>query len=84
MAAGLGAAPVVPGRMEVVPSSAPLAVLVDYAHTPAGLDVALDAARALAAGGRVICVFGCGGDRDPGKRPEMGAVASQRGRTWWS
>ena len=76
--AGLSSAPAVPGRMEVVSAGPPFAVMVDYAHTPAGLDVALSAARALAGPARVICLFGCGGDRDEGKRPEMGAVAARR------
>jgi UDP-N-acetylmuramoyl-L-alanyl-D-glutamate--2,6-diaminopimelate ligase len=74
VAGGLGAAGPVPGRMEVV--GGPVSVLVDYAHTPAGLEAALTAARGLASG-RLICLFGCGGDRDPGKRPEMGEVSSR-------
>ena len=65
-----------PGRMERVgthPSGAP--ILVDYAHTPDALDNALKALRGHV-GGRLIVVFGAGGDRDPGKRPQMGAIAA--------
>ena len=67
----------VPGRMERVPHRPDQpAVLVDYAHTPDGLDNALQAARPFAEG-KLICVFGCGGDRDRSKRPQMGAIAAQ-------
>ncbi|HMK63761.1 MAG TPA: UDP-N-acetylmuramoyl-L-alanyl-D-glutamate--2,6-diaminopimelate ligase [Acidimicrobiales bacterium] len=73
---GLARAAVVRGRFEVVDSDAPFTVVVDYAHTPDGLRTALRSARSLAASGRVLCLFGCGGDRDRAKRPVMGEVAS--------
>lgn len=66
----------VPGRMQCVNSGQDFNVVVDYAHTPAALLAALVAVRKHCHG-KVICVFGCGGDRDQGKRPEMGEIATQ-------
>jgi UDP-N-acetylmuramoyl-L-alanyl-D-glutamate--2,6-diaminopimelate ligase len=74
IADGLAAAPQVPGRLERVDEGQGFAVLVDYAHTPDGLAKAIASVRAVTRG-RVITVFGCGGDRDPQKRPLMGEAA---------
>jgi UDP-N-acetylmuramoyl-L-alanyl-D-glutamate--2,6-diaminopimelate ligase len=74
IAAGLESAGQVPGRMERIEAGQDFAVLVDYAHTPDGLAKAVAAVRA-GTRGRVITVFGCGGDRDAAKRSLMGAVA---------
>jgi UDP-N-acetylmuramyl-tripeptide synthetase len=73
---GLAALRAVPGRLEPVRDAAGRFVFVDYAHTPDALDHALGALRPLTPG-RLICVFGCGGDRDRGKRPRMGAAAGR-------
>lgn len=74
----LESAPQVPGRLERVTGSKGahpgFGVLVDYAHTPDSVAKAIDAVRAVT-DGRVLCVFGCGGDRDHGKRPKMGTAA---------
>jgi UDP-N-acetylmuramoyl-L-alanyl-D-glutamate--2,6-diaminopimelate ligase len=73
---GLAAVESVQGRFEPVNAGQPFTVLVDYAHTPDGLEQALIAAREMAGGGHIIVVFGCGGDRDRDKRPLMGKVAT--------
>jgi UDP-N-acetylmuramyl-tripeptide synthetase len=67
----------VPGRMERVDVGQPFSVIVDYAHTDDALRNLLDTLRSLKPG-RIITVFGCGGDRDRSKRPLMGSVAAQR------
>jgi UDP-N-acetylmuramoyl-L-alanyl-D-glutamate--2,6-diaminopimelate ligase len=76
IAAGVEALRGVPGRFEPVDEGQPFTVLVDYAHKPGALDRVLREARELARG-RVLCVFGAGGDRDRGKRPTMGRIASE-------
>ncbi len=73
---GVRRCPGAPGRLEAVAAKPGVAVLVDYAHKPDALEAVLATLRRLTAG-RVICVFGCGGDRDRGKRPIMGEIAGR-------
>lgn len=76
IARGLAAAQVVPGRLERISESQEFSLVVDYAHTPDGIKQVLRAVRPMTKG-RVIIVFGCGGDRDRTKRPKMGYIAGR-------
>ena len=76
VAEGLRRCPGAPGRLEAVPGPPGVTVLVDYAHKPDALEAVLRALRGLKPR-RIVCVFGCGGDRDRGKRPLMGAIAGR-------
>ena len=72
---GLDRLKTIPGRLEAIPNDTSFTVFVDYAHTPDALQQVLQALRPLTTA-KIITVFGCGGDRDPGKRPEMGQAAA--------
>jgi UDP-N-acetylmuramoyl-L-alanyl-D-glutamate--2,6-diaminopimelate ligase/murE/murF fusion protein len=74
---GIEAVTAIPGRLERIPNIADRFIYVDYAHTPDALENVLRALQAIAAN-RIICVFGCGGDRDKEKRPLMGEIAARR------
>ena len=75
-AAALATAKGVKGRVEVVPTGTDYTVLIDYAHSPDGVENVLRAVRGFAKG-RVVALFGCGGDRDRTKRPKMGKIAAE-------
>lgn len=72
-----------PGRMQTLGGDAHPLVVVDYAHTPDALEKVLATLREIVSGGRLICVFGCGGNRDSGKRPLMGRAAAQGADEVW-
>lgn len=72
-----GKVPPVPGRLEPVPNEHGIGIWIDYAHTPDGLQKVLESVRPIAPSAKVWTVFGCGGDRDPIKRPLMGGVAEK-------
>ncbi|MGD8975241.1 MAG: cyanophycin synthetase, partial [Desulfobacterales bacterium] len=74
--AGIETTTVIPGRLERIDSESGRFVYVDYAHTPDALKNALSALREIAPA-RVICIFGCGGDRDTAKRPVMGEIVAR-------
>ncbi|MGH7815701.1 MAG: UDP-N-acetylmuramoyl-L-alanyl-D-glutamate--2,6-diaminopimelate ligase [Candidatus Binataceae bacterium] len=76
VAEGVRRCPGAPGRLEAVAAKPGVAIFVDYAHKPDALEGVLKTLRTICAG-RLICVFGCGGDRDRGKRPIMGAIAGR-------
>jgi UDP-N-acetylmuramoyl-L-alanyl-D-glutamate--2,6-diaminopimelate ligase len=76
LAASLPAVTPAPGRFQALDEGQPFTVLIDYAHTPDSLENVLHAARSLG-DGRLLSVFGCGGDRDRGKRPHMGAISAR-------
>jgi UDP-N-acetylmuramoyl-L-alanyl-D-glutamate--2,6-diaminopimelate ligase len=77
IADGLSSVRTIAGRFEVVDIGAPFTVVVDFAHTPDGLEHVLSAAHEVAADGRVHVVFGCGGDKDTTKRPAMGEITAR-------
>ena len=72
-----------PGRMQTLGGDAHPLVVVDYAHTPDALEKVLATLREIVSGGRLICVFGCGGNRDKGKRPLMGQAAAESADEVW-
>ena len=72
-----------PGRMQTLGGNAQPLVIVDYAHTPDAMEKVLATLREIVSGGRLICVFGCGGNRDKGKRPLMGRAATEGADEIW-
>ena len=79
---GIETASTVPGRLENVPCDRGFKVVIDYAHTPHALETVLHALKNLIKG-RLLLVFGCGGDRDKEKRPQMGRIADEKSDIFW-